>query len=156
MKTLLITFLCLVSLRGIAQNTGDTELDKQLATISTNAKADWTAFKNDVAKTYTTTVAKIDKLIALGMSGGDIIMAHEVASVAKKPVDDVVESYKKNKSKGWGAIAKEMGIKPGSDAFHKLKGNCKSKAEKGKSKGNSGAKGKSGSKGSSKAKGKGK
>lgn len=158
MKTLIASILCMISLTVLAQKSGDSELDKQLTTISTNAKADWTKFKDDVSKAYNTTVAKIDKLIGLGMTGGDIIMAHEVALISKKPIDDVVSSYKKNKSKGWGVIAKEMGIKPGSDEFHKLKGNCKNKAEKGKSsstsKGNSQSKGNGNSKGNSNSKGK--
>jgi transketolase len=36
-------------------------------------------------------------------------------------VYDVYSCYNKNKGKGWGVIAKEMGIKPGSDQFKRLK-----------------------------------
>lgn len=152
----MIACLCFLALGTFAQKTGDSELDKQLTTISTNAKADWSLFKTEVSKAYNTTVAKIDKLIGLGMSGGDIVITLEIATIGKKPIDDVATCYTKNKSKGWGVIAKEMGIKPGSAEFHKLKSNCKSKAEKGKSKGNSGSKGNSQSKGNGNSKGKGK
>ena len=61
-------------------------------------------------------------------------------------IDDVIISYKKNKEKGWGVIAKEMGIKPGSPEFHALKGKTKTRKDKGKSegkgKGNGNSKGK--------------
>ena len=63
----------------------------------------------------------------------------------------MVEVYKSNKSKGWGAIAKEMGIKPGSAEFHAMKKSMKSK---GGSKSNSN--GKSNSNDDNKGKGKGK
>jgi len=33
----------------------------------------------------------------------------------------VVKEYDVNKDKGWGVMAKNLGIKPGSDAFHSLK-----------------------------------
>jgi len=33
----------------------------------------------------------------------------------------VVEKYRKDKSKGWGALANSLGIKPGSKEFHALK-----------------------------------
>jgi hypothetical protein len=33
----------------------------------------------------------------------------------------VVEKYRNNKGKGWGALAKSLGIKPGSEEFHALK-----------------------------------
>lgn len=38
-----------------------------------------------------------------------------------KPVETVYVTYQKNQKKGWGAIAKELGIKPGSKEFHQLK-----------------------------------
>jgi hypothetical protein len=32
-----------------------------------------------------------------------------------------VDTYKRNKGKGWGVIAQRLGIKPGSAEFHRLK-----------------------------------
>jgi len=34
----------------------------------------------------------------------------------------VTDKYKKHKGNSWGALAKELGIKPGSEEFHALKG----------------------------------
>ena len=48
-------------------------------------------------------------------------MAFKLSEMSGKPVPDVVDAYDKNKSKGWGALAKELGIKPGSKEFHALK-----------------------------------
>ena len=35
--------------------------------------------------------------------------------------DEVLGEYKENNGKGWGVIAKNLGIKPGSREFHELK-----------------------------------
>jgi hypothetical protein len=64
----------------------------------------------------------------------------ELAKILKKPVDDVFTVYKSNRGKGWGAISKELGIKPGSPEFHALKNSAGNKAQKGKP--DSGKKGK--------------
>ena len=32
-----------------------------------------------------------------------------------------MDEYRNNKGQGWGVIAKNLGIKPGSDEFHALK-----------------------------------
>jgi hypothetical protein len=65
--------------------------------------------------------------------------------MAGKPPEYVAERYKSGKGKGWGALAKSLGIKPGSKEFHALKNgndfyddndNNKGKAkDKGKGKG---------------------
>jgi hypothetical protein len=82
---------------------------------------------------------------------GDVFMAAQLAATINKPFETVVKTYQANKTKGWGVIAKEMGIKPGSPEFHAMKKSMKSKgASKDKGNGNASAgKGNSGSKGNS-------
>lgn len=139
MKTRIIALMMLLigstAAFGQTYDSGDKELDTQLKTINTEAKKDWDKFKTEVSRQYNTTIDKIEALINLGMAAADIIMTDEVSVIALRPVEDVVACYEKNKGKGWGVIAKEMGIKPGSAEFHKLKGNCKNKSNNGKSKG---------------------
>ena len=48
-------------------------------------------------------------------------MTFQLGEVAHKQPEAVLKTYKVSKSKGWGAIAKELGIKPGSAEFHALK-----------------------------------
>ncbi len=64
----------------------------------------------------------------IGMNLGDIYLAVEIAKVSRRSQDDVIASYKKNKAQGWGVIAKEFGVKPGTDAFEALKGHAYQKA----------------------------
>ncbi|HEU5290796.1 MAG TPA: hypothetical protein VFU05_09155 [Cyclobacteriaceae bacterium] len=132
----------LVLLIGIAgtvsaqYNTGDAKLDASLAKIDEDAKRDGDGINilKGVSKDYNVPESKVDTWSKQGMKPGDIVMACEVGKITKKPVDDVVKAYQANKEKGWGAISKELGIKPGSPEFHALKKNADEKANKSKSK----------------------
>ena len=43
------------------------------------------------------------------------------AQVASRPVEVVTKEYQAHKGLGWGVIAKNLGIKPGSKEFQALK-----------------------------------
>jgi hypothetical protein len=51
------------------------------------------------------------------MAPADVYMAPAVAKISGKPVVEVVQNYKSNNGKGWGVIAKNLGIKPGLKEF---------------------------------------
>lgn len=142
-----------------AQNTinfsaksGDAELDISLADLNAKAKLDLSVFKKDMSVSFGITEGKLDKFLVT-MQPADVFMSLQIGKLVSKPVDEVVKSYEKNKSKGWGVIAKEMGIKPGSKEFHELKGNAKAKGHgKPDGKGNGGGNGKGNGKGKGKSK----
>lgn len=127
--------------------TGDVEMDGFLKSVNEEAKKDLNAFTTNVVKTFGMIKADVDKLLK-DMLPGDVYMAAQVATTIGKPVTEVSTAYMKNKDKGWGAIAKEMGIKPGSPEFHKLKKSMK--------KGGANTKAEATADGESKGKGKGK
>ena len=76
---------------------------------------------------------------SVGMVAGEIYLALEISNLSGTSIDEIIALYSENKGKGWGYIAKQAGIKPGSDEFHRLKNNASDK--KNKSKGNSQGKG---------------
>lgn len=158
-KTMITLLLALFTMLGISQNfslsakSGDVELDASLNDINIKAKTDITLFKKDLAVEFNVSAGKVDKLMVdLNMSPADAYMTLQVADMTKKDVDVVSKSYSVNKDKGWGVIAKEMGIKPGSPEFHALKGKAKNK----KDKGNKHSGGNDGGHGNGKGNGKGK
>ena len=51
----------------------------------------------------------------------DAYMVLRLGEMSKQPTENVIEKYKAGKGKGWGALAKSLGIKPGSKEFHALK-----------------------------------
>jgi hypothetical protein len=124
-------------------STGDTEMDRILTNVDVQARADINLFKNDITTSFNIVRSKIDQAIKI-LSPGDLFMAAQLSVSLNKPFETVVETYNKNKSRGWGAIAKDMGIKPGSPEFHAMKKSMKSKGSKSK---DSGAEGKSKDKG---------
>ena len=130
-RLMLIVMLGIVYPTHAQYDTGDDELNKSLLTIDANAKLDFGAFKVDISGSYDITEKKLDYLsVEIGMNAGDIYMTVELTKITEKSVDEVVTVYTKNKDKGWGVIAKELGIKPGSPEFHALKGKAKDKGNK--------------------------
>lgn len=145
MKKFLFAIYLFLAASGVSlaqYNTGDSQLNATLLQIDGDAKVNFTGFKNDISITYNVSEKKITSWsVEFGMKGGDIYMVVEISRITKKGVDDVVRVYQNNKSKGWGAIAKELGIKPGSPEFHALKNGANAKASKA-GKGNGKGKGK--------------
>ncbi len=135
-KLLIVLCLLFSSVISNAQiSTGNSEMDADLSLINVNAKLDFGAFKTNLNLTYNISEKKIDYLsISVKMEPAEIYLALELTKLSGKSIDDVVEIYKVHKEKGWGYIAKQVGIKPGSPEFHKLKENVKIKGSKGKGK----------------------
>lgn len=105
-------------------NTGNPEMDKQLNDINNSAILDLSSFKTDLLNKFKTVgMDQLNKIISKVSAPAEALMVLEIQQITKKPLDTVLTSYDKNKSKGWGAIAKDLGIKPGSAEFHQLKAN---------------------------------
>jgi len=51
----------------------------------------------------------------------DRYMLFRLGEIGGQPIERVIECYEAEKGKGWGVIAKRLGIKPGSAEFHALK-----------------------------------
>lgn len=51
----------------------------------------------------------------------DAYMVFRLGEMAGQPYGYVLDQYRSRKSTGWGNLAKSLGIKPGSRAFHALK-----------------------------------
>ena len=109
--------------------TGDVEMDGFLKEVSTKAKDNINNFVSDVTQTFNVAKDKVEGLIKI-MDPGDVFMTLQTAQVVNKPFEEVKEAYLKAKDKGWGQIAKDLGIKPGSAEFHALKNKMKGKKEK--------------------------
>ncbi len=60
-------------------------------------------------------------LLARRWAPGDIYFACALAKLAGRPCRYVVDLWERDHAQGWGAMAKRLGIKPGSAQFHQLK-----------------------------------
>lgn len=141
--TLLSICLSFSLIGQIDFKSGSLQLDTDLNKINANAKLDLGAFKTELGVKYDVSEKKLDYMSAkLKMQPAEWYFALEIGKHSNKPIDEVLNVYQKNKGKGWGYTAKQMGIKPGSPAFHALKNNTKGKAKKNKGHKGKGNKGK--------------
>jgi len=130
MKQLLAAAVGLVLLAGVAHgwgsqpggNTGDRQLDATLERLGIEAKADPEGFIKQLNSRYSVPEQEIQQAKErYGLGAADLFMATALAKATGRPVLSVAEGYKKNQGKGWGVMAKNLGIKPGSREFHELK-----------------------------------
>lgn len=146
MKNIFLIAASALSINLSAQikfETGDAELDLDLNEINVSAKADLDGFKADLTATFGVTPKNLDYMISINMEPAEMYFALEISVAVNKPIETVIDTYETHRDKGWGYIAQELGIKPGSPEFHALKDKSKAKKEK-VAKGNSNAGGNSG------------
>lgn len=60
-------------------------------------------------------------VLATAQSPADAAIVCWMRETTHQPIGLVLDVYSRQKSKGWGAVAKGLGIKPGSPEFHLLK-----------------------------------
>ena len=97
------------------------DLDSFIKSLNVQAQADLGAFKVRLSTQFGVPVPKVEAILASVKTPGDAYMCFRVGQVASQPVEVVTKEYQANKGKGWGVIAKNLGIKPGSKEFHALK-----------------------------------
>jgi len=113
--------LVLVALLLVPGAATAADLDGFLGEIDVRARADLGSFKTDLRVAFGVSDGKVDGLFAVMSRPSDVYMCLRLGEVTRLPVDRVVEEYEHGKARGWGAIAKNLGIKPGSAEFHALK-----------------------------------
>jgi hypothetical protein len=93
-------------------------LDVFVSNLNVQAQADLGAFKVRLSTQFGVPATRVDAVMATVKTPGDAYMCFRVGQVASKPVEVVTREYLANRGKGWGVIAKNLGIKPGSKEFH--------------------------------------
>ena len=85
------------------------------------AQADPSGFRARLATRFRIGDAEISAVIGNVASPADAYIVFRLGEMSGRPYDRVMREYKTSKGKGWGVIAKNLGIKPGSREFHELK-----------------------------------
>jgi hypothetical protein len=113
---------------------GDAALETSLNDIGASAKVDLPGFTAEVSIQWGTPAVQVQAALNQGLAPAEVYLASALAQISGKPLATVVDSYKKNKAKGWGALAKDLGIKAGSKEFKALKDKSTASADKAKKK----------------------
>ncbi|KAF1708786.1 hypothetical protein CSC70_11775 [Pseudoxanthomonas kalamensis DSM 18571] len=106
---------------GYNFRTGDAWVDLRLGEINDYGSHHRDSFVDEMYRHYDAPRSLVNELFGRHWSAGDIYYACAIASLLHLPCLDVVHEYERNPGQGWGALAKRMGIKPGSAEFHALK-----------------------------------
>jgi len=119
MKRLSLWILTLLLLSPLTAIAGG--LDDFLATINAQARIDLPGFSAKISTQFGVPVPKVQEVVKRVAEPADAFMVFQLGQMARTEPEKVMQVYTPNKKKGWGAIAKELGIKPGSAEFHALK-----------------------------------
>lgn len=117
MKKLLLLLFIITSFTVYAQKNGFRSYRNHADRYGSDNPA---LFGQMLARQYNLNESAIGDLHQLfNRNWGDLALGLEMGHLSKKPMNTVLGTYEKNR--GWGNIAKDLGIKPGSDEFHRMK-----------------------------------
>ncbi len=89
--------------------------------LNISAQNDPSGFRAQLAARFKIGNAEVSTVIGNVAQPADAYMMLRLSEMSGQPVRMVQEQYYAEKGKGWGAMAKSLGIKPGSRQFHALK-----------------------------------
>jgi hypothetical protein len=96
-------------------------LDEMLSNLNVQAQADRNGFAARIASQFHIGDANVRMVLGSVQEPADAFMVYQLGQLAQRPPEEVLRVYQRRGRKGWGELAKELGIKPGSREFHALK-----------------------------------
>ncbi|HAR96445.1 MAG TPA: hypothetical protein DCR97_10860 [Deltaproteobacteria bacterium] len=85
------------------------------------AQADLTGFRASLGTRFNVGDAQIGLVLSNVDRPADAYMVFRLGEMSRRPPHYVMERYRSGRGRGWGNLAKSLGIKPGSREFHELK-----------------------------------
>ncbi|KIF83211.1 hypothetical protein [Noviherbaspirillum autotrophicum] len=96
-------------------------LDDFLRNTNVQARADMAGFSVSLSSQFGVNDVQVRAVLGSVGQPADAFMIFQLGAMTHQPVERVLQVYRSGHGKGWGAIAKDLGIKPGSPEFHALK-----------------------------------
>jgi hypothetical protein len=92
-----------------------------LKDLNIQAEADPSGFRARLGARFKIGDVEIQTVLSNVEKPAEAYMVLRLGEMSARPTDYVIKEYRSSKDKGWGALAKSLGIKPGSKEFHALK-----------------------------------
>jgi hypothetical protein len=89
--------------------------------LNVRASSDPSGFRAQLATRFRIGDTQISAVLSNVDRPADAYMVFRLGEMSSHPPEYVLKEYRAGKGKGWGVIAKSLGIKPGSKEFHALK-----------------------------------
>lgn len=107
---------------GWNPRTGDIWVDQTLADVNQYGDRYRDSFVDEMVRYYGAPRDYVsDLLVKQRWAPGDVYYACAIGQVLGRSCRYVAEEWQRDHGEGWGVLAQRMGIKPGSDEFHRLK-----------------------------------
>lgn len=119
LKSLLLTTASFVLLSGSALMAADFDW---MVNLNLRSDSDPHAYRSGLASRFGTPESQLSIILKSVGAPADAYMVLRLSELSGRSHEDVLRYYQANKHKGWGVIAKDLGVKPGSSEFKALKG----------------------------------
>lgn len=96
-------------------------LEDFLSDVNVQARVDLPGFSARISSQFGVPLLQVQAVIQTVREPADAFMVFQLGQFSGREPERVMDVYSRSKGKGWGAIAKQLGIKPGSSEFHALK-----------------------------------
>ncbi|MEE8554114.1 MAG: hypothetical protein V3S72_12515 [Desulfobacterales bacterium] len=120
MKQLKILFVVSMALLLVSSAAVAGDFD-WIRDFNIKAEANPSGFRARLATRFKIGNTQIEIVLKNVEKPADAFMVLRLGEMSKQPTEYVIGKFKSGKGKGWGALAKSLGIKPGSKEFHALK-----------------------------------
>jgi hypothetical protein len=115
----------------ITFDTGDKDINTHLYEVNEYAISNMDLFRKDLNEKFGATKEDLDRyLVKERRQPADVYYGYNLSRSTGKSLPTIMKM--RSDKNGWGAIAKDLGIKPGSEQFHALKDNSLKKIDKDK------------------------
>lgn len=116
-RAMLLTVFLLLPLSALAAG----GLNAFLDSVNVQARADQNGFTAKVSAQFGVPEAQVRVVLGNVSAPADAFMVFQLGQMANQSPDSVLRVYRANKGRGWGVMAQQLGIKPGSPEFFALK-----------------------------------
>ncbi len=120
MKLLKILFVATIMLLPVSSATIAGDFD-WIRDFNIKAEADSSGFRVRLTARFQVGNTEINTVLSNVEKPADAYIVLRLGEMSRQSTNDVIKKYKSGKGKGWGVLAKSLGIKLGSKEFHALK-----------------------------------
>jgi hypothetical protein len=96
-------------------------LDEFLGNLNVRAQTDLHDFAYQISSQFHVGEASVRVMLSNVQQPADAYMVYHLSQACGRPPEEVYRVYQRRKGRGWGELAKELGIRPGSREFHALR-----------------------------------
>ncbi len=120
MKRTIVMLSLAAALSGMS-SVARADLNGFLRSVNNQALSDIKNFNDMLSRQFGIPVPDVEAIVRSVPDPADAFMIFQLGDMAHVAPAVVLQKYQRNKGQGWGRLAQDLGIKPGSPEFHALK-----------------------------------